>query len=123
MPYNVLANPPASVYYKGVNMPWSAFNQSFSGKDLLAWIEMNDSAWGTTARAPKGTWVRQIVYVPVSGDLVLNRNAPKGASNRDYGQTTPGYKYVWFYADLQGTYTGAFNIGGLQSNSIAMSLN
>jgi len=122
IPYDVLASPPVSVYYNEVSMPWSDFNQSFSGQELMAWIEMNYNMWGTAARAPKGTWVRQFVYVPASGDMVLYRTAPGGTTDEDLGQTTPGFKYLWFYAEAPGTYASTFDMGGVQSNNVTISV-
>jgi|GEM_PF-814544 len=122
MPYDFKASPPVSVYYNGANMPWATFSQSFSGNNLLAWVEMNNNIWGVDGRAPRGTWIREFVYVPASGNLVLYRTAPTGTTSKDFGPTTPGYKYVWFYSDLPGTYAGTFNIGGLQSNNITISV-
>ena len=103
-------------------MPWAQFAQSFSGQELLTWVEMNYNMWGTAARAPRGTWIRQFVYVPASGDLVLYRAAPDGMTNKDFGHTIPGYKYVWFYAQVPGTYASSFNLGGMQSNNVTISV-
>lgn len=101
-------------------MPWASFNQQFRGDYLLAWIEMADNVWDVSATAPQGTWVREFIYVPESGNLTLNRTG-SSTINRDYGYTMPGYRYVWFYVDKKGNYVSVFTLGGLQSNEVTLS--
>lgn len=103
-------------------MPWANFNQQFRGNYLLAWIEMANNIWDVKATAPQGTWVREFIYVPKSGNLTMNRSSGGSTINRDYGYTMPGYRYVWFYVDKKGNYVSVFNLGGLQSNEITISV-
>jgi len=119
--YDVNYPPPEYVYYKGVNTQWAAFDRKFTGNNLLAWIKTQDNGWSVVARTPLGSWVPEIVYVPVSGDLTMSSIAPGGLTDsKYYGRTTPGYKYVWFYAGMPGTYGGIFSIGGVRSNQITI---
>lgn len=82
---------------------------------------MAHNAWGVEAATPLGTWVREFVYVPFSGNLTLYRTNAYGKTSRDYGYMTPGFKYVWFYADLSSMHTIAFSIDGMMSNEIKIS--
>jgi len=108
-----------SAFYGGINTPWATFQRGFIGNYLLAWVEIIDGSWGVEARAPLGTWVREFIYVPVSGDLVLNEIGPDGRTSKEnYGPATPGYRYVWFYADTPGTHSSVFSIGDVKSNEI-----
>ncbi|HWQ18947.1 MAG TPA: hypothetical protein VN455_04160 [Methanotrichaceae archaeon] len=113
--------PPEYVYYKGVNTQWAAFDRSFAGNYLLAWVKTQDNSWSVVARTPLGSWVQEVIYVPVSGDLTMSSISPGGLTDsKYYGRATPGYKYVWFYAGMPGTYGGIFSIGGVRSNQITL---
>jgi len=120
VPYDVNARPPASVYYNGSKMPWAAFNQSFASNYPLAWAEIYDRSWGTGASTPLGTWVREFVYVQASGNLVLSMTTAGITTKRDFGPTTPGYRYVWFYADRPGAHVSIFSVRGVQSNPVTI---
>jgi len=120
LPYNFVAYPPGSVYYMGIYVPWAQFEQTFFGDQPLAWVE-TDSGWDVAAKMPKGTWVREIIYIPSNGDLESSVIAPTGQiSNKNYDSVIPGYKYMWFYAEMPGTYVNTFQTGGLESNSVAI---
>ncbi len=103
-------------------MPWADFSQSFPGNSLMAWVDIVNNVWGPQARMPRGTWVREFIYVPASGNLTMSRTINGNAFREDYGYTTPGYKYVWFYADGQGTHSNVFAMGGAQSNDVAITV-
>jgi hypothetical protein len=120
LPYNIVAYQPGSVYYKGIYAPWTQFGQTFFGDRPLAWVE-TDSGWDVAAKMPRGTWVREIIYIPSKGDLESSVIAPTGEiSNRKYESVTPGYRYIWFYAEVPGTYVNTFQTGGSESNSAAI---
>jgi hypothetical protein len=120
LPYDFAAYPPGSVYYKGIYAPWAQFGQTFFGNQPLAWVE-TDSGWDVAAKMPRGTWVREFIYIPLKGDLKSSVTDPTGQiSNRKYESVTPGYRYIWFYAEMPGTYVNTFKNGGLQSNSVAI---
>ena len=120
LPYNFVAYPPGSVYYMGIYVPWAQFGQTFFGDQPMAWVE-TDSGWDVAAKMPKGTWVREFIYIPSSGDLESSVIAPTGQiSNKNYDSATPGYKYLWFYAEMPGTYVNTFQTGGSESNSVAI---
>ena len=120
IPYDVRASPPPAVYYNGANIPWAAFNQSLASNSLLAWTELYDRSWGTSASAPIGTWVREFIYVPTNGSIVLSMNTGGINTRRDFGPTTPGFKYIWFYADRPGAHVSTFSIKGVQSNPVTI---
>jgi hypothetical protein len=50
-------------------------------------------------RAPQSTWIQEFLYVPSAGDLTENKGLQGSIVSRDYSYPTPGYKYIWFYAD------------------------
>ncbi|VVB68851.1 Uncharacterised protein [uncultured archaeon] len=120
LPYNIIAYPPESVYHMGIYAPWAVFDQAFSGDKPLAWID-TDNGWDVAATMPQGTWVREFIYIPSNRELKSSVIAPTGLiSNRIFDSVIPGYKYIWFYAEMPGTYISAFQTGGLQSNSVAI---
>ncbi len=120
LPYNVIAYPPASVYQAGTYAPWAVFEKTFLKDQPLAWVE-TDSGWDVVAKMPKGTWVREFIYVPSNTDVELSKLAPTGEiSNNIYDSVIPGYKYVWFYAEKTGTYANTFKTAGVASNSVSI---
>jgi hypothetical protein len=118
--YNVVAQPPTSVNYLGAYAPWTVFQQSFSGKEIYAWIE-TEVGWDVIARTPKGTWVREFIFVPSSGNLILNKIAPDGKiSSEKFEQVISGYKYMWLYAENPGAYVSSFENSGQKSNNVTL---
>jgi hypothetical protein len=118
--YDVMAKPPAYVYYNGVILPWTGFSQQFRGDALLTWIEMADNSWDLIAMAPQGTWVRELVYVPRVGDLTVSKTYVGNTLNTYYSSTMPGYKYIWLYVDRKGTYAAVFSVGGAAGNTVTL---
>lgn len=120
LPYNIAAYQPGSVYYKGIYAPWAQFGQTFFGDRPLAWVE-TDNGWDVAAKMPKGTWVREFIYIPSGDDLESSVMAPTGQiSNNDYKSVTPGYKYMWFYAEMPGPFVNMFQTGSLGSNNVTI---
>jgi hypothetical protein len=118
--YNIVAMPPASVNYLGAYTPWSIFQQSFSGDEIYAWIE-TESGWDVIARTPKGTWVREFVFVPVTGNLISNEITPDGNTrSQKFEQVVAGYKYMWIYAENPGSYIGTFKNDAQKSNNVTL---
>lgn len=118
--YNIVAMPPTSVYYLGAYSPWTAFQKSFAEKEIYAWVE-TEAGWDVIASTPRGTWVRQFVFVPANENVILNEIAPDGkVSTAKFDPVGPGYKYVWFYAKDAGTYVGSFESAGQKSNNVTL---
>jgi hypothetical protein len=118
--YNVVAQPPTSVNYLGAYAPWTIFQQSFSGKEIYAWIE-TEVGWDVIARTPKGTWVREFIFVPTNGNLISNKITPEGKISREkFDQVISGYKYIWVYAENPGAYVSSFENGGQKSNNVTL---
>jgi hypothetical protein len=121
MQYDMDYPTPDYVYYKGVNTKWASFYRAFAGNYLLSWIKTRDNSWNVVARTPVGSWVPEVVYVPVNGDLTVTSISPSGLTDsKNYHGVTPGYRYLWFYAGAPGTYASVFNIGGVKSNQITL---
>lgn len=118
--YNIVAMPPTSVYYLDAYSPWTAFQKSFAEKEIYAWVE-TEEGWDVIASTPKGTWVRQFVFVPANENVILKEIAPDGkVSTAKFDPVGPGYKYVWFYAKDAGTYVGSFESAGQKSNNVTL---
>lgn len=118
--YNVVAQPPTSVYYLGAYTPWTAFQQIFSGKEIYAWVE-TEGGWDVIARTPKGTWVREFIFVPSNGNLISNEIAPDGKIRSEkFDQVISGYKYIWIYAENPGSYISSFENGVQKSNNVTL---
>jgi len=65
--------------------------------------------------------VPEIFYIPTAGNLTLITTSPDGRTvMKNFGSTSPGYKYLWFNAYQLGNFTEAFTIGYISSNSITL---
>ncbi len=118
--YNVVANPPTSVSYLGAYIPWTVFQQSFSGKEIYAWVE-TEGGWDIVAKTPKGTWVREFVFVPSNGNMILNEIAPDGNTrSQKFEQVVEGYKYIWIYAGNPGYYVSTFGNIDQKGNNVTL---
>lgn len=114
------AQPPALINYLGAYVPWVAFQKSFTGKEIFAWVE-TEAGWDVIAKAPKGTWVREFVFVPSNGNLIANKIEPNGlASRANFGPVAAGYKYIWLYAQNPGAYISSYETGGKKSNNVTL---
>lgn len=120
LPYNVQTSPPTSVYYSGSYMPWSSFTQSYPTSTLGLWVDSN-VGWSWYASCPVGGWIQNLMYVPYTGTMKLYEFYPDGSVKLySYGFATPGYKYIWFYADKAGRHVTLFTIFDKPSNYIAI---
>jgi hypothetical protein len=118
--YNVVAKPPTTIYYLGAYSPWTAFQKSFSSNEINAWIE-TETGWDVIAKTPKGTWVRQFVFIPADADTISNEVAPDGkTSSRKFDPVGTGYKYIWIYAKDTGSYVSTFESAGQKSNDVTL---
>jgi hypothetical protein len=118
--YNIVAMPPTSVYYLSAYSPWAVFQKSFTEKEIYAWIE-TETGWDAIAKTPKGTWVRQFVFVPSNANVILNEIAPDAnAIKKEFDPVGPGYKYVWIYAKDAGSYVSNFESAGQKSNDVTI---
>lgn len=97
-----------------------AFQKSFSGNEINAWIE-TETGWDVIAKTPKGTWVRQFVFVPADADVIANEVAPDGdTSSKKFDPVGTGYKYIWIYAKDTGSYVSTFESAGQKSNDVTL---
>jgi hypothetical protein len=118
LPYSVQTAPPAAVYYRGTFMPWASFNQIFPAKSPALWVA-SSAGWSWDARCPVGGWIQNLMYVPYTGTMKLYEFYPDGSIKLySYGFATPGYKYIWFYADTPGRHITLFTIFDNPSNYI-----
>jgi hypothetical protein len=118
LPYSVQTAPPTAVYYSGTFMPWPSFNQAFSAKSPALWVA-SSAGWSWYAKCPVGGWIQNLMYVPYTGTMKLYEFYPDGSIKLySYGFATPGYKYIWFYADTPGRHITLFTIFDKPSNYI-----
>jgi len=118
--YNVQTAPPTAVYYSGTFMPWTSFYQVFSAKSPALWVA-SSAGWSWYATCPVGGWIQNLMYVPNTGTMKLYEFYPDGSIKLySYGFATPGYKYIWFYADTPGRHITLFTIFDKPSNYITI---
>jgi hypothetical protein len=118
--YDVKATPPTAVYYSGTFMPWPSFYQVFSANSPALWVA-SSAGWSWYATCPVGGWIQNLMYVPYTGTMKLYEFYPDGSIKLySYGFTTPGYKYIWFYADTPGRHLTLFTIFDKPSNYITI---
>ncbi|MCX6641887.1 MAG: hypothetical protein NTV15_00670 [Candidatus Bathyarchaeota archaeon] len=104
----------------GAYAPWAVFQQSFSGKEIYAWVE-TETGWDVVARTPKGTWVREFIFVPSDGYLISNKITPDGKiGSKKFDTVVSGYKYIWIYAENPGSYISSFENAGQKSNNVTL---
>jgi len=118
--YDVQTAPPTAVYYSGTFMPWSSYTHVFPANTPALWLA-SSAGWSWYANCPTGGWVQELMYVPFTGTLKLYEFYPDGTVKLySYGFQTPGYKYMWFYADTPGRHITLFTISDKPSNYIAI---
>jgi hypothetical protein len=120
MSYNVQTAPPKAVYFSGTYMPWTSFYQVFPANAPALWVS-SSAGWSWYATCPIGGWVQDLMYVPYTGTMKLYEFYPDGTVKLySYGFATPGYKYIWFYADTPGRHITLFTIYDKPSNYITI---
>jgi len=118
--YDVKAAPPAAVYYSGTFMPWQSFSQAFPANSPALWVA-SSAGWSWAATCPTGGWIQNLMYVPYTGTMKLYEFYTDGSIKLySYGFATPGYKYIWFYADTPGRHITLFTIYDKPSNYITI---
>jgi hypothetical protein len=118
--YDVQTAPPTAVYYSGTFMPWPSFSQVFPANLPALWVA-SSAGWSWYASCPVGGWVQNLMYVPYTGTMKLYEFYPDGSIKLySYGFTTPGYKYIWFYADTPGRHLTLFTVYDKPSNYITI---
>ncbi len=118
--YDVQAVPPTTVYYSGSFMDWATFYQRFPRNSPALWVA-SSAGWSWYATCPLGGWIRDLMYVPYTGTMKLYEFYPDGSVKLySYGFATPGYKYIWFYADTPGRHLTLFTIFDKPSNYITI---
>ena len=116
--YNVQISPPSAIYFNETFMPWTSFDQTFPAKSPALWIA-SSAGWSWYATCPVGNWVQELMYVPVTGTMMLCDLYPDGTANYfSYGFATPGYKYRWFSVTKPGRYITMLTIADIPSNDI-----
>ncbi|MFZ2472627.1 MAG: hypothetical protein WAW52_11895 [Methanothrix sp.] len=120
LPYSVQNAPPTAVYYSGTFMPWTSFYQIFPANSPALWVA-SYAGWSWDANCPVGGWIQNLMYVPYTGTMKLYEFYPDGSIKLySYGFATPGYKYIWFYADTPGRHITLFTIFDKPSNYITI---
>jgi len=120
LPYSVQTAPPTAVYYSGTFMPWASFKQIFPARLPALWVS-SSAGWSWYASCPVGGWIQNLMYVPYTGTMKLYEFYPDGSIKLySYGFATPGYKYIWFYADTPGRHTTLFTVFDKPSNYITI---
>lgn len=118
--YDVQTTPPSAVYYSGTFMPWTSFYQIFPANSPALWVA-SSAGWSWDANCPVGGWIQNLMYVPYTGTMKLYEFYPDGSIKLySYGFATPGYKYIWFYADTPGRHITLFTIFDKPSNYITI---
>jgi hypothetical protein len=118
--YNVQTAPPTAVYFSGTFMPWDSFNQLFPSKSPALWVA-SSAGWSWYATCPVGGWIQNLMYVPYTGTMKLYEFYPDGSIKLySYGFNTPGYKYIWFYADTPGRHISLFTVFDKPSNYVVL---
>jgi hypothetical protein len=118
--YNVQTAPPTAVYFSGTFMPWASFYQVFPSNTPALWVA-SSAGWSWYATCPVGGWVQNLMYVPYTGTMKLYEFYPSGIIKLySYGFHTPGYKYIWFYADTPGRHISLFTVFDKPSNYIVI---
>ena len=111
---------PTAVYYSGTFMPWNSFSQVFPANSPALWVA-SSAGWSWYATCPTGGWIQNLMYVPYTGTMKLYEFYPDGSIKLySYGFATPGYKYIWFYADTPGRHVTLFTIYDKPSNYITI---
>lgn len=118
--YDVKTTQPAAVYYSGAFMSWPSFSQTFPANTPALWVA-SSAGWSWYATCPTGGWIQNLMYVPFTGTMKLYEFYPDGSIKLySYGFASPGYKYIWFYADTPGRHITLFTIYDKPSNYITI---
>lgn len=118
LPSTVVASPPSSMYYNGNYLAWSDFIATFPGSSPGLWIE-RAAGWSFYAVLPWGTWARNLIYVPQTSPVTLYESYPGGfVRGYNLGVVSPGYYYIWYYADSPGRHSSFMSTISGYSNAV-----
>ena len=68
---------------------------------------------------PLGSWARELLYVPTASPISMLEIYPSGyAMKHDLGPVSPGYYYIWYYADAPGRHRNLFVTNSGYSNAV-----
>lgn len=110
----------SSFYYGGTYLPWSQFASAFQGSSPAFWM-LSSQGWTWYALVPLGGWVQELMYVPTRGQITAYEIYPSGMTQAtSFGYATPGYQYMWFYADVPGRHVTIFTVDGVPSNAVTV---
>ncbi|HWQ18149.1 MAG TPA: hypothetical protein VN455_00095 [Methanotrichaceae archaeon] len=117
-PYAMSTASQSSYYYGGTYMPWSQFTSAFQGISPAFWM-LSSQGWTWYAQIPLGGWVQELMYVPTEGQITAYEIYPSGMTQAtSFEYASPGYQYIWFYADVPGRHVTIFTVDGVPSNAV-----
>ena len=118
--YDVAASPPTAVYYAGSLVPWTSFYPTFRGTTPMLWV-LTRGGWNIYATCPMGGWARYLMYIPYAGSLKMYEVYPDSSVRfYNYGWSSPGYKYLWFIADMPGRHISFITLTDRPSNCVTI---
>ena len=118
--YDVNTAPPSHVYYQGAELSWSEFGTTFLATSPAMWVDTT-TGWSWNVVCPIGVWIRELMYLPGNGAVNVYEIYPNGIiQNRSLGQSSEGYRYIWFYVASPGRHTIMFTVDEVPSNAIFM---
>lgn len=118
LPSTVLASPPSSMYYNGNYLAWNEFVATFPGSSPGLWIQ-RATGWSFYAVLPWGTWAKNLIYVPQTSPVTMYESYPGGfIHSYNLGVVSPGYYYIWYYADSPGRHSSFLSTISGYSNSV-----
>jgi hypothetical protein len=104
------------VFYDGSYMGWRSFTRMFPVGTPGLWIERS-LGWSTYATMPVGSWARELIYVPDISPVFMYEVYPGGFVRKyDFGVISPGYYFIWYYADMAGRHSNIFSTTSGWSN-------
>jgi hypothetical protein len=70
---------------------------------------------------PLGSWARELLYVPTASQISMLEIYPSGyVMKHDLGPVSPGYYYIWYYADTPGRHISLFALSNSVSNAVTI---
>lgn len=116
--YDVETGAPASVYYGGKYVGWSSFTATFPATSPAFWIATS-GGWSWYATVPQGGWARELMYLPIDGNVDVYEIYPSGITQTTLiGTVSKGYHYIWFNGDVPGRHITIFALNGIASNAV-----
>ncbi len=117
---NIMSSPPSYIYYDGSYLGWSDFTTAIPSGSAGMWVERS-AGWSWYATLPRGSWARELLYVPSASPVTIYEIYPSGSVRRyNLGSVQPGYYYIWFYADVAGRHRSVFTTNSGTSNTVVI---